>query len=80
MVEYFSPQNYAFISNWLLYFLERKQETSVEAGGVTHDENSYMCSEGVQIQEIQIDGLKSQLNNKQRNFSDDNFASLNECL
>ena len=39
-----------------------------------------VCSGGVQIQEIQIDGLKSQLNNKQINFSDDNYASINECL
>ena len=37
---FFSPQNYALISNRPLYFRERKQETSAEAGGVTRDENS----------------------------------------
>ena len=46
MVSFFPPQNYAVISNWLLYFCERKRETSVEAGGVTRDENSCVCSGG----------------------------------
>ena len=34
--------------DWLLqaYFCERKRETSVEAGGVTRDENSCVCSGG----------------------------------
>ena len=38
----FYPQNYALISNWQLYFRERKQET----GGVTRDEKSCVYSGG----------------------------------
>ena len=34
------------INYWLLYFRERKQETSVETGGVTRDENSCVYSGG----------------------------------
>ena len=37
---FFPTQNYALISNWLQYFCERKQESSVEAGDVTRDKNS----------------------------------------
>ena len=51
--------------------LFQKWETSIEAGGVTRDENSvYGWGWGweIQIQEIQIDGLKSQLNNKPINL------------
>ena len=54
----FPPQNYALISNWRLYFRERKQETFVETGGVVHVMRIAVCMAGVQIQEIQIDGLK----------------------
>ena len=41
--------------------LFKKQETSVQAGGVTRDFNSWVLR-GIQIHEIQIDELKSQLN------------------
>ena len=44
--------------------LFQKRDTSVETEGVTRDENSCV-SGGNQIQEIQIDGLKSQINDKQ---------------
>ena len=73
MVSFFPPQNYALISNWLLYFRERKQETFVETGGVGHVMRIAVCIEGVQMQEIQIDGLKSQLNDKQINYTGKNF-------
>ena len=61
------PLNYALISNWRLYFRERKQETFVETGGVVHVIRIAVCIDGVQNQEIQIDGLKSQLSDKQIN-------------
>ena len=52
----------------ILYFRERKQETSVETGGVVvHVIRLAVCIVGVQIQEIQSDGLKSQLDDKQIN-------------
>ena len=41
-----------------------KRDTSVETEGVTRDENSCV-SDGNQIQEIQKDGIKSQLIDKQ---------------
>ena len=66
-IRIFSSQNYALISNWRLYFGERKQETFVETGGVVHVMRIAVCMAGVQMQEIQIDGLKSQLNDKQIN-------------
>ena len=67
MVSFFPPQNYALISNWLLYFREIKQETFVKTGGIVHVMRIAVCIVGVQIQEIQIDGLKSPLNDKQIN-------------
>ena len=69
----FPPQNYALISNWRLYFRERKQETFVETGGVVHVMRIAVCIVEVQMQEIQIDGLKSQLNDKQINKTGKKF-------
>ena len=60
--------NYALIINWATIFCERKRETSVETGGVIRSENIAVCSGGSHpIQEIQIDGLNSHLNDKQIN-------------
>ena len=47
-------------------FCERKQDTSVETGGVTRTMRIAMCIVEVQIKEIQIDGLKSLLNDKKK--------------
>ena len=47
-------------------FCERKQDTSVETGGVTR----------TMSKEIQIDVLKSRLNDKQNNKSGKKYASL----
>ena len=70
MFSFFPPQNYALISNWLLYFRERKQETFVETGGVVHVVHVIriaVCKVGAQMQEIKIDGLKTQFNDKRIN-------------
>ena len=54
-------------------FCERKQDTSVETGGVTRTMRIAMCIVEVQIKEIQIDWLKSRLNDKQNNKSGKNM-------
>ena len=67
LVDFFHSQSYALISTIFLLkkiHLFQKRDRSVETEGVTRDENSCV-SGGNQIQEIQKDGIKSQLNDKQ---------------